>query len=107
MEKKERLPSSGLLVVPLMVALDTTIKDTHGLIGTANLDLQKVGLLVVAGGTDGHGPIHILPGSGSSQDIVDHFSFGKGLHRLWGGDGTRVGTSRTVKVTVGSARAQL
>lgn len=51
-----------LLVVPLVAAFGALVKDAHWFIGTANLHLQKVGFVVIAGGTDGRGAIDIGPG---------------------------------------------
>ena len=86
-----------------MVALYASVKDTHRLIGTANLYLKEIGFLVVARRADSHGTIHILPGSSSTQNIVDNFPLWEGLHRLRRGYRTRVGAGTAVEMGVGSA----
>jgi hypothetical protein len=89
-----------LLVVPLMAALGAFVKNAHGFIGTANLHLQKVSLVVVAGWTDGHGPIDIGPGGGTAQNVV-HLFLGRCDHldgpRWLTHHGTGVRTGPTVK----------
>lgn len=58
-----------------MTTLTTLVKDTHGFIGTPKLHLQKVRLSVAALGTHSHGAIHIFPGSGTAQNVIDLLSF--------------------------------
>jgi hypothetical protein len=45
--------------------------------------LHKVGLVVITGGTDGHGPIDVFPGRRAPENVVDDFAFGGGLDRAW------------------------
>ena len=59
-----------LFVIPLPPTLDTFVKDTHGFIGGPDLDLGKVGLRMVTGGTDGRRPIDMFPGGGSAENII-------------------------------------
>jgi hypothetical protein len=90
-----------LLFIPLLTALDAFIKDRHWFIRTADLDLHKVGLVVIASRTDGHGSIDIFPRSSSSKNIIHHFSWRKGLFGNHGRDHARVGTGGTKEVATG------
>ena len=65
---------SLLLIVPLVTAFAALVKDTHGFIGAANLHLHKVGLIVIALTTNGHGPIDIFPSRRPTQNVVDLFA---------------------------------
>jgi hypothetical protein len=76
-----------------MTALDALVKDTHGFIGRPNLHLHKVRLTVIASRTNSHRPIHVLPGSSSSEDVVHHFTFRIGL------DGSRLGNIARVRTS--------
>lgn len=80
-----------------MTALATLVKDTHGLIGAPKLHLQEVRLSITALWTHSHGTIHILPGGGTTQNVIHLFSFWKRFlcdsrHNL-----ARIGTRGTVK----------
>jgi len=66
--------SSPLLVIPLVTALDTLVKDTHRLIGTSNLHLHKVSFVITTRRTNSRGFIHILPSCCSTQNIIDFFT---------------------------------
>jgi hypothetical protein len=81
-----------------MTALDALVKDTHGFIGRPNLHLHKVRLAVIASRTNCHRPIHILPGSSSSENVVHHFAFRIGLDCSRLGDIARVRTSQAEKL---------
>jgi hypothetical protein len=99
-----------LLVIPLVAALGALVKDAHGFVGTANLHLQKVGLVVIAGGTDRCGPIDIGPRRGSAQNVIHLFALVR-VYRLdgpWarGCHGTGIRTGQTIKaVAAGCSRA--
>lgn len=56
----------ALFIIPLMLTFDTFIKNTHGFIGTSNLNLHKKGFVIIARRTYGHGSIHIFPCGGTS-----------------------------------------
>ena len=80
-----------------MTALATLVKDTHGLIGTSKLHLQEVRLSITALRTHRHGTIHILPGGGTTQNVIHLFSLGERFlcdsrHNL-----ARIGTGCAVK----------
>jgi hypothetical protein len=60
------ISSKILFVVPLMATFDTFVKYRHRFIGGSDLNLHKVRLVVITGGTDGHGTINIFPGCGTS-----------------------------------------
>jgi hypothetical protein len=66
------------LVIPLMAAPDTFVKDRHGLVCRSNLNLHKVGLVVVAHGTAGLGPIHVFPCGRPTQNVIDGLAFQHG-----------------------------
>jgi hypothetical protein len=66
-----------------VTTLYTFVEDTHGFIRGSNLHLHKVGLVVITGGTDGHGPIDVFPGRRAPENVVDDFAFGGGLDRAW------------------------
>ena len=80
-----------------MRAFGTLVKYTHGLISAPDLHLHKVSLVVIATGTDSHGSIHILPGRGTTQNIVHHLAFW--VHFVTSAivNGTSVRTSGAVK----------
>jgi hypothetical protein len=80
---------SNLFVIPLIVAFCTFVKDTHGFIGTADLHLQKVRLVVVARRTYRHGAIHVGPGGGASQNIIHLLALRYGFHRALASHGNR------------------
>lgn len=111
-----------LFVIPLIVALGAFVKDAHGFVGTADLHLQKVGLVVIARGTDRHGPIDIGPRRGAAQYVVDLLAVldktranhhgggcsGRGRRSVRrtaascrDGDGTHIGTRGTIKAVAG------
>jgi hypothetical protein len=81
-----------------MTALDTLVKYTHGFIGRPDLHLHKVRLTVIASRTNSHRPIHVLPGSSSSENVVHHFAFRIGLDCSRLGDIARVRTSQAEKL---------
>jgi hypothetical protein len=62
-----------LSIIPLMTTLDTFVKHTHGFIGTSNLHLHKVCIIMIARGTYGPRSIDVFPRSGSAQDIIHLF----------------------------------
>lgn len=78
-----------------MIAFDAFVKDRHGLIGGSNLYLHKIGLIVSAHRAVLFRPIDIFPGTCTSQNIVHHFSGGKGPLGDLGGNGTGVWAGRT------------
>ena len=61
---------------------------------TSNLNLHKVGFLVIATGTCRHGAVHVFPGGGSSQDVIHFFAFGGCFDTLCPHNRTRIGTCR-------------
>jgi hypothetical protein len=88
-----------LLFIPLMCTLDAFVKDTHGFIGTPDLHLHKIGLVVMAGRTCRCGSIDIVPGGSSSQYIIDTFQVDAGSHvaRATVGNGTRIWAAGAIK----------
>jgi hypothetical protein len=81
-----------------MTAFDAFVKDRHGLIGRSNLYLHKIGLIVSATRAVLFRPIDIFPGSRASQNIVHHFSCGKGPLGDHGVNGTWVWAGRTKEI---------
>ena len=80
-----------------MRALDTLVKYTHGLIGAADLHLHKVRFVMMARGTSRHGPIHVFPGRGAPQNIIDNLALHCRLVRARVRNATRVRTTGAVK----------
>jgi len=88
-----------------VAALDAFVKDRHGFIGAANLNLLKVGGIVVAGRTHRFGAVHIFPGRGAAQDIIHLFSRAPcrrrvSLFSVLVVHGAGVGTRRAVEMIV-------
>lgn len=80
-----------------MCTLDTLVEDTHGFISASDLHLHKVGLTVIAGWTNRHGPVNIFPSSCATQNIIDLFLLGYHFGCLIDGNGTVIGASSAVE----------
>jgi hypothetical protein len=82
-----------------MTALNTLVKDGHGFVGTPNLYLHKVSLLVIALWTLCLCPINIFPCLAATQNIIDSLGFHVSrFGNTLDGNFATVGTSGTVKV---------
>lgn len=82
-----------------MSALAALVKHTHCFIGTSELHLQKVRLLMATLGTDSHGSIDIFPSRSSTKNIIHLFALrtmSLSCHTL--GNVARVGTRGAVKL---------
>jgi hypothetical protein len=58
-------------IIPLMRTPDALVKHAHGFVRAAYLHLHEVRLPEAAGGTDGHGPIDVLPRVRPPKYVVD------------------------------------
>ena len=77
LEELANIATCRLLVIPLVTTFDALVENGHRLVCRSDLNLLEKGFIVVAIGTCGHRPIHIFPGLGTTQYIIDHFTSGK------------------------------
>ena len=90
-----------LFVIPLVVALDALVKYRHRFVCRSDLDLHKVGFVVVTGRTNCHSPIHIFPCCSAPENIIYHLSSGKGLLGHHWLDRARIRARSTEKIPWG------
>ena len=75
----------------------TLVECCHGLICTSGLDLHEERPLVVTLGTGSISAVHVLPGRGSTQHVLDLLELGVGPVADPPGDVVDVGAGRAGK----------